>query len=125
MLGPRKPHVHHRHQALAAGERSRLVAEFREERQRLGKALRPVIVERGGLHLSLRITASGARLRWSGGCSRLTPTLAPVKAVAEGPSRIGEQASGQHRGSPLLAGRGLPWPMMSANLRPRTGVVRD
>jgi hypothetical protein len=43
---------------------------------------------------------------------------------AEGRSRIGEQALGNIE-KPLLAGRGLPWIMMSANLGPRTAVARD
>ena len=49
-LGAREAHVHHRHEALAAGERLLLVAEACGQLERLGKLPRREVLERRGLH---------------------------------------------------------------------------
>ncbi len=46
-------HLHHRQQAVAAGEQLRLVAELREQAERVGDGLRRVILEIAGNHRSL------------------------------------------------------------------------
>ena len=50
MFGGGEPELHHRDQAVAAGERAGFVAQCREQFDRIGHGRRPVIAERARNH---------------------------------------------------------------------------
>ena len=50
MLGGGEPELHHRDQAVAAGQRPGIVAQGREQFHRIGHGRRPVIAERARDH---------------------------------------------------------------------------
>jgi hypothetical protein len=67
----RQPEVHHRHEALAAGEDLALCAVLGKKGEQFVERARRVVLERGGLHFHLTRARSHA-------CTRVALTIATI-----------------------------------------------
>ena len=72
MFGGGEPKLHHRHQAVAAGQRAGFVAQCREQFDRIGHARGPVIAERARNHGLLHVSV------WNNSNADVGGAMSPV-----------------------------------------------
>ena len=92
-VGPQQPHVHHRHEALPAGDHPRRPAVGLEVLDRLGRRRRPVIPERSRLH------------RRPAAVSRLPMAMIVYNHTILGHGRSRDQCTGSGRAGPRRGDR--------------------
>ena len=127
-LGPREPEVEHRHQALAAGQRPRVVAE---QRERLVEGLGRRVLERRGLHAARsrafrrvgRVDAAAAERGRHGVPDRGRGPDRPALADALRPERVARRRRLHERGRDLRHLGGLEQPVVGERGGRRLAVL--